>query len=381
MQEKPRILIVDDETTNIGVLFEALKDEYKINIAKDGKSAIDIAKSNLKPDLILLDVMMPDINGFEICKILKEDENTKNIPIIFVTILSQTDREKIGLELGAIDYIIKPIVPEIVKARVKNYIELKKMRDSLEQRVQEEIQKRVSQQELLVKQSRLAAMGEMLSVITHQWNQPITVIQMLSSMIEELSKGSMLDEKKINDINEYAQKIIQTTAFMLQTMNTFKNFFKPTKVQRRFSLKDEIDKILDILAPQMKTNNIKIDLGVDEKIKIFGTPNEFAQVILNIVVNAKDAIKTTKKSGGNIKIYAIEDDESVQISIEDNGGGVPEEIKDKIFESSFTTKGDSGSGIGLYMSKMIIEEIMNGKIWVENIDDGARFCIKLNKTK
>jgi putative two-component system response regulator len=126
------ILIVDDEPANINILNEALKTSYKIMVAKDGKKAIIIAQSNQPPDLILLDIIMPEIDGYEVLTRLKNSEDTKNIPVIFVTSKSAGDDETKGLEMGAVDYIHKPFNPAVVKARVKAHLELKRHRDFLE---------------------------------------------------------------------------------------------------------------------------------------------------------------------------------------------------------------------------------------------------------
>ena len=129
---KQKILVVDDTPENIDILVGVLKSEYKIFAARDGEKAIKFAQGNNPPDLILLDIMMPDIDGYEVCRRLKADEATKNIPIIFVTAMGDVEDETRGLELGAVDYIIKPISPPIVKARVNNHLELKIAREKLE---------------------------------------------------------------------------------------------------------------------------------------------------------------------------------------------------------------------------------------------------------
>jgi DNA-binding response OmpR family regulator len=126
------ILIVDDEPTSIDILNEVLKDSYKIVFAKDGAGGIKIALSDTPPDMILLDIVMPGIDGYEVCKKLKKDDHAKNIPIIFITAKGKEDDETKGFELGAVDYITKPFNPVVVKARVKSHLELKRHRDFLE---------------------------------------------------------------------------------------------------------------------------------------------------------------------------------------------------------------------------------------------------------
>jgi putative two-component system response regulator len=134
---KAKILIVDDTPVNIRVLVEALKNDYKLSIATNGKVAINYAKADNPPDLILLDIMMPEINGYQVCKMLKEKDQTKDIPVIFITAMSEEQNETYGLEMGAVDYIVKPINQRIVKARIKTQLELKQHRDHLEDLVKE----------------------------------------------------------------------------------------------------------------------------------------------------------------------------------------------------------------------------------------------------
>jgi len=135
-QLKPLLLVVDDVKTNIHILVEILRDDYKVSVAINGESALEHALTN-PPDLILLDIMMPGIDGYEVCKRLKNNESTKNIPIIFLTALTEEQNEARGLQLGAVDYITKPFSPQIVKARIKNHLELKRYRDHLEDLIRE----------------------------------------------------------------------------------------------------------------------------------------------------------------------------------------------------------------------------------------------------
>jgi putative two-component system response regulator len=140
VSKRHRILIVDDTPSNIHVLMEALKDDYAIIVATSGPKALTLAAGPTPPDLILLDVMMEGMDGYEVCRRLKADVRTQSLPVIFVTTLSQTEDEALGLDLGAVDYITKPINPAIVKARVRNHLELKAHRDNLEQLVAEQVQ-------------------------------------------------------------------------------------------------------------------------------------------------------------------------------------------------------------------------------------------------
>ncbi len=130
--KQPVVLVVDDSPTNIDVLSNSLRPDYIVKAATNGKKALQIAFSDNQPDIILLDIMMPEMDGYEVCERLKSDPATQNIPVIFITAMSETVDEEMGLGLGAVDYITKPFSPALIKARVKNHIKLKQQRDQLE---------------------------------------------------------------------------------------------------------------------------------------------------------------------------------------------------------------------------------------------------------
>ncbi len=372
---KHRVLIVDDVPENLRILLETLKDDYTVVAANSGTKALELATKDQKPDIILLDVMMPDISGFDVCERLKKDESTKHIPIIFVTTISDTLGEEMGLRMGAVDFITKPIVPGLMLARVRNHLELKRYRDELEQRVQEEIEKRLQQQELLVKQSRLAAMGEMMSVITHQWQQPLNAISMSAGMLKMEIEDR--PQEAVDMVLEHHTRVIDNIKFMTETLKDFKNYFKPTKEKNMFLVSKEVNAILKMVEPQLKIAGIKTSIEIQDGLQIYGRAGEFKQVILNLVSNAKDAIKQNGIKNGQIDIFAKSDGDRVLIEVQDNGGGVPQDVIENIFDNYFTTKGEEGTGIGLAMCKMIVEDGMGSKISVQNRGDGACFIIVL----
>jgi putative two-component system response regulator len=155
---KQKILIVDDTPENIQILMETLKDDYKIVAAINGEKALKMAEMVPLPDIILLDIMMPGMDGYEVCNRLKNNEKTKNIPVVFITALSEEEDEAKGLALGAVDYIAKPINPELVKARVRNHLELKDYRDHLEKLVGERTREVILTQAIMIES--LATLAE-----------------------------------------------------------------------------------------------------------------------------------------------------------------------------------------------------------------------------
>lgn len=239
------------------------------------------------------------------------------------------------------------------------------------------------QSKILIQQSKMAAMGEMIGVIAHQWKQPLNGIYLL---LQSLQSDLDIDGVISKEIaSESFFEIREQIDFLFETMNEFRDFFKPSKEKKLFSIINSIDDILIILKAQFLKYHIEIKIDVpDFDCNYFGYENEFKQVMLNIFNNSKDALMGKKNILNSddlplIEIYFEQDSEYISIFIEDNAGGIDDSIIDMIFDSYFTTKGDSGTGIGLYLAKMIIEN-MGGKIEVFNGDSGACFKVSLKKS-
>ncbi|MBF0459279.1 MAG: PAS domain-containing protein [Nitrospirae bacterium] len=258
--------------------------------------------------------------------------------------------------------------------------ELKELNMTLEQRVVEETNKRLTQEHLLIQQSKMASMGEMIGLIAHQWRQPLNAIGLTVQDIKEAYNYGELNE-------DYIKNTVDTTmnqvCFMSKTIDDFRDFFKPSKEQVRFDVKSAIEELLLMFAQMFNKSDIDINIetGQDTILVTEGYPNELKQVILNILNNAKDAISSKREVGnelqGRIEINLSnnEQKDKIIVSMRDNGGGIPEHVIEKIFEPYFTTKGTIGTGIGLYMSKTIIETNMGGTLSARNIDGGAEFMI------
>ncbi|RXK14525.1 histidine kinase [Halarcobacter mediterraneus] len=228
------------------------------------------------------------------------------------------------------------------------------------------------QKELLLHQSKLASMGEMISNIAHQWRQPLTHISYIFMNLKtSFEKDRLTQEYFYKKTNEATMQL----NFMSETIDDFRNFFKVTKQKENFSINNAINEVIQLLSGILKTNNITVSLNASEEIIIQSYKGEFLQVLFNILNNAKDELIEKNKKNANIKIN-LQKNKEITIQIIDNAGGIKKEILDKIFEPYFTTK-DKGLGIGLYMSKTIIENHMNGKLNVKNNEDGAIFSIIL----
>ncbi len=258
--------------------------------------------------------------------------------------------------------------------------ELENYKKYLESRVNEEIKKQKQKDELLIQQSKMALMGEMIGAIAHQWRQPLNALGLIIQEIEFMYEdGEVI---KGEDLTNMVNKGMNQIEFMSKTIDDFRNFFKPNKEKGLFYADIPTKNALSIINAQLKNNSININLKVKDNFQIDGYLGEFQQVILNLISNSKDAIIGKRKKleiaefEGEISIEIYKINNKGVIKIVDNGGGIDEKVIIRIFEPYFTTKAQGeGTGIGLYMSKMIIEKNMKGEIIVENKNDGVSFEI------
>jgi PAS domain S-box-containing protein len=244
----------------------------------------------------------------------------------------------------------------------------KELEENLQHLVDEQMQENLKQRELLQQQSKLAEMGEMVGAIAHQWRQPLNEIAIRTQNLEYFYEDGDVDKAFID---KFVQDNMKTINFMSKTIDDFRGFFRVDKQKERFDVKKSIEATISLLSAQLKDHNITLEIE-GESFEIDGYHSEFQQVILNIITNAKDALSQNGVKDADIKIVL----QDKKIMIRDNAGGVDEKLLDRIFEPYFTTKEQGkGTGMGLYMSKLIIENNMDGKLEVENIKDGAQFSI------
>ena len=252
----------------------------------------------------------------------------------------------------------------------------KTLNENLERKVEEEVSKRRDQEQLLIQQSKLASMGEMIGNIAHQWRQPLNALGLILQNIKFSYDMEELDDEFMDKSIEKANSI---TTKMSTTIDDFRNFYVPNKSKELFILDEAIERTISLIDSTYKNYEIELIKNNQCKdIRIFGYEGEFSQVILNILTNAKDALIENCVENKKVIIDVSQENNFINISIKDNAKGISLEIIDKIFEPYFSTKEEGkGSGIGLYMSKTIIENNMDGKIVVNNIENGVEFLIKI----
>lgn len=247
--------------------------------------------------------------------------------------------------------------------------------NTLEKRVQEEIEKNNLSTTLMLQQSRLAQMGEMISMIAHQWRQPLASISAISGT---LTLDVIMDKYNADFFEERLASIGELSQHLSSTIDDFRRFFKEDKEKNIFRIEDTINSSLKIIEEALKNNGINIEKKIEENVNINSFSNEIKQVLLNIFKNAEDVFLEKNIQNATISVHAYQKENHAYIEVEDNAGGVPEDIMQMIFDPYFSTKSkQDGTGLGLYMSKAIIEEHCAGKLMVKNTNEGACFTIKL----
>lgn len=247
--------------------------------------------------------------------------------------------------------------------------------NNLESEISKEVKGRLAQEQMLVQQSKLAAMGTMLGNIAHQWRQPISEISAILMNIETQLHYSKVDYTNFLHHINLCNKI---TAHMSDTISDFQNFFRSSKEKEHFDVYEECTKAVSIISASFASHNIEIEFQVVEHSKIYGYPREFAHSILNILCNARDVFLERKIIHPKIDFCIKKGKKYTIIHIEDNAGGIQQEDINIVFEPYYTTKYESqGTGIGLHMTKTMIEKNMNGYLTVKNTKNGASFIIKI----
>jgi len=245
----------------------------------------------------------------------------------------------------------------------------------LEEKIADEVLKNRDKDTMMFRQMRLAQMGEMISMIAHQWRQPLSTISAISSALKlDLILGDMDQDM----LHISLDKISKHTGYLSNTIDDFRNFFNPNKQKDIKNLDSIIEQAITIISASFKDNKIDFTQAIDVSSKVELFSNELMQVLLNLFKNAQDAFKEKNVKAPELKITAYENEKESFIEIEDNAGGISEKIIDKIFDPYFSTKDEkNGTGLGLYMSKIIVEDHCDGHIKVKNINDGCQFKIIL----
>jgi C4-dicarboxylate-specific signal transduction histidine kinase len=239
------------------------------------------------------------------------------------------------------------------------------------------IEELTQKDKMLTQQSKQAVMGEMISMIAHQWRQPLSTVTLSISNIQ-LKKllGEKIDDKEIDKVLD---TVSDTVVYLSETIEDFKTYFKPNKTVHTLYIEEILSKVINFTKPRIKNKNITIRTHIFENVEVQTYSNELIQVLLNIINNAIDEIVDRKVENGIIDIDVRVEGERVVIAIQDNAGGIKQENIQSIFEPYVSTKGKNGTGLGLYMSQMIMQKQFNSKIEVQTDSQGATFLVCIRK--
>jgi len=312
--------------------------------------------------------------------------NSKNKTFGAIIVLYRKPIENPDFVSSIMTLFANQVVNEIEKQHYIEEIEtLNKTLQSKIERINEEIEKNDQKEKMLQRQSSLAQMGEMISMIAHQWRQPLNAINTSVIAIQFKIGLGKFDLSNENDREEFLQflnkqhnNIIEYVKNLSETIDDFRNFFKPNKQKELVNLQEPINRALKIVENSMRSKGIEVncDFQIDKQIELY--QNEMMQVILNILKNSEDNFIEKNIQNAKIDITIYEQNDNYVISIKDNGGGIPQDILPNVFDSYFSTKNaKNGTGLGLYMSKIMIEEHHGGQLKAKNIENGVEFSINI----
>lgn len=357
------VLVVDDNNKNLQVVGNILHEKkYKIAFAKDGPSALKLAKAT-HPELILLDIMMPGMDGYEVCEKLKKDMSTNEIPIIFLTAKTETQDIVKGFETGGVDYIMKPFQKEELLARVKTHLELKHSKDIIAQQAEN----------LSIAN---ATKDQLFSIISHDLMGPLSGIQnLLNLFLVQSQEGEDISEDDLSILKSSADKTVTLLQNLLEWSRSQQDHIQINKEE--LYLTKLVNETIDLVKTQADEKQLKI-INSMNPVTIIADSNTLKTVLRNLIHNA---IKFSPR-GEKITVSNTIKNKEVEISVIDNGVGMNDEAKNKVFDqnkhySTYGTNQEKGSGLGLKLCQDFVQR-NGGRIWVESEEGkGSSFTFTL----
>lgn len=350
------ILIVDDNSTNILLMTAILEEEGFKHIlpASSAIEAYDILETQ-DVNIILMDIMMPEIDGLEATEAIRSNKKYNQIPIIMVTATDDDETLKRSFDLGAVDFVRKPV----------NQVELIARLTTTLQSQEKDL--------FILQHSRFDAMEEVIGMLAHQWRQPLSIINAIVSTIQIQQELNLLNQ---DDLKVSLHDIVKHTTDLSNMITTFSEFFKSEDTPKLTNPNEAISESLKLVQESIGQEKISINLDLGDLKPVFYTQNLLVQALTNLLINAKEAHHRNKTQDPVITIRSFKQNNKVNILVEDNAGGITKDTIDFIFEPYFSTKLEkNGKGLGLYLAKTILTQQLNGNISVTSQEDKSKFLI------
>lgn len=390
---KANILVVDDTIANLRLLVNLLVERgYKVRPASNGSMALAAARTE-PPDLILLDIVMPQMNGYEVCEHLKADQLTCEIPIIFISAINEVLDKVKALSIGGVDYITKPFQVEEVIARVETHLSIRNLQINLQEKNEElltTLQQLKITQEQLVESEKMAALGNLVAGVAHEINTPIGIGVTAASVLNEdateffntyksgKTKRAEL-EKFLDTALESSQMILANLKRAAELIQSFKQVAvdQSGETERIFKLKNYLDEIMLSLSGEVRKTKHCIKITGDENLTLASYPGALSQIVTNLLMNSI-IHAYNEEDAGHIQIDFKAEGEEVILQYADDGKGIHPENLSKIFDPFFTTnRSQGGTGLGLHIVYNLVTQRLKGTIHCESqLGMGTQFIIQ-----
>lgn len=401
---KPILLVVDDQPINIQTLYQVFREDHDVCMATTGEQALAFCAETL-PDLILLDVVMPTMDGHTVCSRLKADPRTRDIPVIFVTAHNDPTEESIGLQLGAVDFISKPINAAVVRARVHTHLALRQtlrqvqdLNDNLEVRVAQrsaELEQALASlqqsRDDLAQSEAKATLSTMIASVSHELGTPLgnskmvtsALVEQVRTMAQQLESGQI----RRSDLDGFVAQVRDGTALLQSNLERavrlLDNFHQvatdqASEQRRSFHLAAVVGEILHTLSPSLKRHPHRIAVDIAGDLVMDSQPGSVGQIVINLVNNAY-LHAFEGRTDGVLTISARLDGDQVEMRFADNGVGMPPDQLDKLFEPFFSTKiGKGGTGLGMAIVKNLVHKTLCGRVVAQSTPGhGTCFTVQI----
>ncbi len=350
------ILIVDDNATNI-LLIEAILETEGFTNTYSASSALEAYEVLEHEDIniILMDIMMPEIDGLEATEAIKSNSKLSHIPIVMVTATDDDDLLKQSFELGAVDFVRKPVNQVELIARITTILQSQEKDD------------------FIIQHSRFDVMEEIIGMLAHQWRQPLSIISAIIGTLQTQKQLSILSDE---DLTNSLKSISDHTNELSQMITTFREFFKTDAGPSLADPNDAIHEAKELMKEDLQQHHVNLELNLSEMEPIFYIQNLLVQVLTNLIANSREAAERNQVEDALITISSFTQQGKINIAVEDNAGGIDKDIIDYIFEPYYSTKMEkNGKGLGLYHAKSILTQQLQGNISVASRDQTTKFLI------